>query len=145
MNVKAFGTIERVMAIAALAALVASTGYKLSAKDDDRRGDRDDDGYTIALFGDMPYNALGKSQYPALLADINRAHVAFSVHDGDLKSGGDGPCSDSLYYTALNYFNSLERPLIFVPGDNDWTDCWGRYGRPSPAASTPGRSRTGRS
>ncbi len=128
MNVKALGTIERVMVIAALAALVATTGYKLSAKDADRRGDRDDDGYTIALFGDMPYNTLGKSQYPALLADINRAHVAFSVHDGDLKSGGDGPCSDSLYYTALNYFNSLERPLIFVPGDNDWTDCWGRYG-----------------
>jgi hypothetical protein len=75
MNVKALGTIERVMVIAALAALVASTGYKLSAKDADRRGDRDDDGYTIALFGDMPYNALGKSQYPALLADINRAHV----------------------------------------------------------------------
>jgi hypothetical protein len=66
---------------------------------------------------------LGKSQYPALLADINRAHVAFSVHDGDLKAGADGPCSDSLYDTALNFFNSLERPLIFVPGNNDWTDC----------------------
>src|SRR5262249_60481764 len=38
------------------------------------------------------------------------------------------PCSDSLYSTALANFNSLERPLIWVPGDNDWTDCWGRYG-----------------
>jgi hypothetical protein len=25
-------------------------------------------------------------------------------------------------------FNMLDRPLIWVPGDNDWTDCWGRYG-----------------
>jgi len=119
------------------ATLVAGAGYRLSANGDDRRGDSDDDGYTIALFGDVPYNSLGKSQYPALLADINRARVAFSVHDGDLKAGGDGPCADSLYYTALNNFNSLERPLIFVPGDNDWTDCWGRYGPATQPFSDP--------
>jgi hypothetical protein len=53
--------------------------------------DRDRDGYTIALFGDAPYNALGRAQYPALLADINANRVAFSVFDGDLKAGGDGP------------------------------------------------------
>jgi hypothetical protein len=77
----------------------------------------------------VPYNALGKQQYPSLLADINANHVAFSVFDGDLKSGGDGPCSDeNLYFPALANFNKLEQPLIFVPGDNDWTDCWGRYG-----------------
>jgi hypothetical protein len=122
------GSVPKVIAAIAAAAIVAGAGYRLSANHDDGRGDHDDDEYTIALFGDVPYNALGKSQYPALLADINRAHVAFSVHDGDLKAGGDGPCSDALYYTALNHFNSLERPLIFVPGDNDWTDCWGRYG-----------------
>jgi hypothetical protein len=32
--------------------------------------------YDIALFGDMPYNALGKAQYPNLLADVNKSHVA---------------------------------------------------------------------
>src|SRR5260221_9001147 len=84
--------------------------------------------YTIGLFGDMPYNALGKAQYPALLADVNNANVAFSVFDGDLKAGGDGACTDSLYTTAIAGFNSLERPLVWLPGDNDWTDCWGRYG-----------------
>jgi hypothetical protein len=84
--------------------------------------------YTIGLFGDMPYGALGRSQYPNLLADINQSHVAFSVFDGDLQAGGDGPCNDSLYTTSLANFNKLQRPLIWVPGDNDWTDCWGRYG-----------------
>jgi hypothetical protein len=84
--------------------------------------------YTIGLYGDMPYNALGRSQYPNLLADINKSNVAFSIFDGDLKAGGDGPCSDSLYTTAIANFNELERPLVWVPGDNDWTDCWGRYG-----------------
>jgi hypothetical protein len=111
----------------ASAAIVASAGYQLSANDDDdRRGDRDDDGYSIALFGDMPYNALGKSQYPALLADINRAHVEFAVHDGDLKAGGDGPCSDSLYRGA-EQLQQARATAHLVPGDNDWTDCWGRY------------------
>jgi hypothetical protein len=77
----------------------------------------------------MPYNALGKAQYPNLLADINANNVAFSVFDGDLKSGGDGACTDeNLYTPALANFATLERPLIFLPGDNDWTDCWGRYG-----------------
>jgi hypothetical protein len=84
--------------------------------------------YTVGLFGDMPYNTLGRSQYPNLLADINSAGVAFSVFDGDLKAGGDGACTDSLYTTSLSNFNRLERPLVWLPGDNDWTDCWGRYG-----------------
>ena len=84
--------------------------------------------YTIGLFGDMPYGALGRSQYPNLLADINRGHVAFSIFDGDLQAGGDGPCNDSLYTTARANFNTLQRPLVWLPGDNDWTDCWGRYG-----------------
>src|SRR5262249_30730919 len=110
--------------IALLAATIVYTARPTRAQDSPRGPET----YTIALFGDMPYNALGKSQYPALLADINAHHVAFSVHDGDLKAGGDGPCADSLYQSALDFFNSLEQPLIFVPGDNDWTDCWGRYG-----------------
>src|SRR5882762_4484823 len=89
--------------------LVAShVGVAKGIYDDAREGG---EAYTIGLFGDMPYNALGKSQYPALLADINRGHVAFSVFDGDLKAGGDGPCADSLYTTALDNFNSLDRPL----------------------------------
>jgi hypothetical protein len=68
--------------------------------------DRDSAGYTIGLFGDMPYNALGRQQYPALLADINAKHVAFSVFDGDLKAGADGPCADALYTTAIDAFNT---------------------------------------
>lgn len=84
--------------------------------------------YTIGLFGDMPYGALGRAQYPNLLADINRSHVSFSVFDGDLQAGGDGPCNNSLYTTAKANFNTLRQPLVWLPGDNDWTDCWGRYG-----------------
>ena len=35
------------------------------------------------------------------------ANVAFSVFDGDLKAGGDGPCTDeNLYTPALAYSRS---------------------------------------
>src|SRR5882724_4757614 len=79
--------------------------------------------FTVGLFGDMPYNALGKQQYPNLLQDVNDAHVAFSIFDGDLKAGGDGPCTDANVYTpALDSFGMLWQPLIWLPGDNDWTD-----------------------
>jgi hypothetical protein len=122
-------------ATAAVAAAAYSVGTK--AWDDGRAQERGSDSYTIALFGDMPYNTLGRAQYPALLADINAHHVAFSVFDGDLKAGGDGPCSDSVYTTAIAHFNTLKSPLVWVPGDNDWTDCWGRYGAATLPYSDP--------
>src|SRR5882672_9440597 len=92
------------------AALIIAAAYVAYAKDDD--GERGGESYTIALFGDMPYNELGRAQYPNVLADINRSHVAFSAFDGDLKAGGDGPCSDNLYTTSIANFNLLKQPLI---------------------------------
>src|SRR5206468_7013803 len=93
--------------VAAIATLVmAAVVSRVHARqaDNDRRGPET---YTIGLFGDMPYNALGRSQFPALLVDINANHVAFSVFDGDLKAGADGPCANSLYTTAIANFNML--------------------------------------
>ncbi|MDX6702027.1 MAG: hypothetical protein QOF26_2253 [Baekduia sp.] len=84
--------------------------------------------YTVGLFGDVPYGAAGKAEYPRLLADMNKARPAFAVFDGDLKAGGDGACTDELYTQSRDAFNSLRFPVVVTPGDNDWTDCWGRYG-----------------
>lgn len=121
---------------AALAGVCAGGIEPVLARADEHHHGGPEDRYTIALWGDMPYNALGKQQYPNLLLDVNDAHVAFSFFDGDLKSGGDGPCTDeNLYTPALDDFSMLERPLVWVPGDNDWTDCWGRYGA---GTSAPG-------
>src|SRR5262245_10595661 len=56
-------------ALAGLA--VALTTFSGSAKgqDDDGNG-QGAKAYTIGMFGDMPYGTLGRSQYPALIADI---------------------------------------------------------------------------
>jgi hypothetical protein len=120
---------RQVAMAAALVVTTAGAGLSVARQS---RGSADhrpgDEAYTIALFGDMPYGAAGRVEYPRLLADVNDAHVRFSVFDGDLKAGGDGACTDALYSQSLAWFNSLDRPAVVVPGDNDWTDCWGRYG-----------------
>ncbi len=119
---------RRILAFAAVLAAAVGIYAGIAQGSEPPGQDGGPQAYRIGLFGDMPYNAQGKADYPYLLQDINRANVSFSTFDGDLKAGGDGPCSDSLYTTAIAGFNSLERPLVWVPGDNDWTDCWGRYG-----------------
>jgi len=126
MHLRTKLTLLGVVAAAAIAAVAVGVAQGAGPASPGQGGGPET--YTIGLFGDLPYNALGKAQYPALLADVNKANVAFSVFDGDLKAGGDGACTDSLYTTAIAGFNSLERPLVWLPGDNDWTDCWGRYG-----------------
>ena len=126
MHLRTKLTLLGVVATAAIAAVAVGVAQGAGPTSPGQGGGPET--YTIGLFGDMPYNALGKSEYPALLANINNSNVAFSVFDGDLKAGGDGACTDSLYTTAIAGFNSLERPLVWLPGDNDWTDCWGRYG-----------------
>ena len=80
--------------------------------------------YEIGLWGDLPYSPLQEqSGVPSLIADMNDQRLAFTVHDGDLKQGSGSPCDAALYDRSLNYFNSLDAPAMFTPGDNDWTDC----------------------
>ena len=115
MTMRRFDRRSGALAVGVTAALIMAAAYVGNAKGDEDK-DRDHDSYTIGLFGDMPYNALGRAQYPNLIADINANHVEFSVFDGDLKAGGDGPCADSLYTTAIAQFNTLKQPLVWLPG-----------------------------
>jgi len=78
--------------------------------------------YAIGLWGDLPYSDVQAAAIPALLADMNSQNLAFTINDGDLKSGSS-VCTDLVYSQALAWFNSLRAPAIFTPGDNDWVDC----------------------
>jgi hypothetical protein len=79
--------------------------------------------YAIGLWGDLPYSAAQEAALPNLIADMNDAQLAFTVHDGDLKAGSNSPRDNALYQRALGWFDSLEGAAMFTPGDNDWTDC----------------------
>jgi hypothetical protein len=102
--------------VAILALLLASIPNRAYAGDDGGS-------YAIGLWGDLPYSSLQATVgVPNLIADMNSQNLAFTAHDGDLKSGSS-ECTDAVYQQALGYFASLKAPAVFTPGDNDWTDC----------------------
>jgi hypothetical protein len=106
-----------------LAALIAAACAAALATAADGDGQRASSPYAIGFWGDVPYSQEQKETgVPNLIADMNRQRLAFSVHDGDIKSGSSR-CDDEVYAQAETYFNSLEAPAMYTPGDNEWTDC----------------------
>jgi len=109
-----------------LAALIAAAlTAALASADHDKpsSGKRDQPQYAIGFWADLPYSEVQQATgVPNLVADMNRQRLAFSVHAGDIKSGGSR-CDDEVYSQAEGYFDSLRAPAIYTPGDNEWTDC----------------------
>jgi hypothetical protein len=117
------------LAAAAVGAVVLLGGTltaNANANDGSKRND-DHGGsnrtYEIALIGDMPYGDVGRAQFPRVIDEINADHgIAFTVFDGDIKNGSER-CDQPAYDLAVKNFASFRRPLVYVPGDNEWTDC----------------------
>ncbi|MBI5898380.1 MAG: hypothetical protein HZB40_04065 [Rhodocyclales bacterium] len=80
------------------------------------------DSFSFGLFGDTPYTRWERQHLPELIAEMDRENLAFVIHDGDIKSGSD-ECSDEAFADVLKAFSSSSHPLVYVPGDNEWTDC----------------------
>ncbi len=78
--------------------------------------------WSFGLIGDLPYAPVEEQQFERLIAEMNQEELAFVVHVGDFKGQND-PCEDGVYQRRLEQFNHFKHPLIFVPGDNEWTDC----------------------
>ena len=79
--------------------------------------------FSFGLWGDMPYQKAGDDpKIPALLKSINQSDIAFSIYDGDIKDGSS-KCTEDIYASALAMFGELKKPVVYVPGDNEWTDC----------------------
>jgi hypothetical protein len=108
-----------VLVVAALAAAALTAGFA-GADDDERDRGRS---YAIGLWGDVPYSeSQVTAGVPNLIRDMNRERLAFTVHDGDIKSGGSR-CDNIVYAQAEAFFNALRAPAMYTPGDNEWTDC----------------------
>lgn len=94
--------------------------------------------FSFVAWGDIPYcQAAAPQDCPAeegrvarLVGQINAARPAFSIHVGDT-TGGSELCSDAKLLRAFSFFGLASHPVIYTPGDNEWTDCWrdgaGRY------------------
>lgn len=88
--------------------------------------------FDFALVGDTPYDARSEADFSNVMNDINAAELAFVVHNGDFwwdgqawteQAGGLPPCSDDTFEDRFALAQSSRHPFIFVPGDNEWTDC----------------------
>lgn len=77
----------------------------------------------FVVFGDMPYDLpRDLVRFADLIEAGNDLKPDFMVHVGDIKAGG-APCTEESYLTVLDLLQRSETPLIYTPGDNEWTDC----------------------
>ena len=88
--------------------------------------------WRVALIGDTPYSNYERAELPKMLKSITDHHVDLIAHIGDFKHGGDR-CDDALFEDRFRLFETSRAPLLFVPGDNEWSDC----NRPSNGAYDP--------
>ena len=106
-------------------ALLTSSGPAL-AGDRGGRGDRHEAGrgsYTFAVIGDIPYGDAQVAQFPQVVNQINAdPDVRLVNHLGDIKNGSS-VCSDAYFNRIRTQFDRFADPLVYTPGDNEWTDC----------------------
>jgi len=104
-------------------------------------GDRDRDEFdavrplTIAVFGDWPYNQRLLDNAALLINSVNADRdVSLIIHVGDIHSGSM-PCTSAGILPPIPasapgwnqgiyfQFQQFKAPLVYTPGDNEWTDC----------------------
>ena len=78
--------------------------------------------FEIGLIGDIPYNAEEQRKTEVLFREMDSEKLAFVVHVGDIKSG-NLPCLDETFFREKERFENSANPLVYIPGDNEWTDC----------------------
>lgn len=93
------------------------------------------DPITLAVFGDWPYSQELLDAAPLLIGSINAdPKVRLVMHVGDIHSGSM-PCTGagldpvpanaapSWNQGIFDVFAQFRDPLVYTPGDNEWTDC----------------------
>ncbi|HEX3360806.1 MAG TPA: metallophosphoesterase [Solirubrobacterales bacterium] len=78
---------------------------------------------TYAVIGDTPYGTAQVENFPNDVAEINSdPQVSLVMHLGDIKNGSS-KCTTEYFELIHADFEGFEDPLVFTPGDNEWTDC----------------------
>lgn len=72
--------------------------------------------------GDLPYQPAEAEPLRRLLSTAVAEGTPFIVHVGDIKAGG-APCTDANLREIAALFRELPVPVVYTPGDNEWTDC----------------------
>jgi hypothetical protein len=113
----ALGAALAVLAIAAAAASAGSNPNTL----------------TLAVYGDSPYwdttpafiskRTAEFDATPAFIDTINAdPSIQEVVHVGDIHSGSEA-CTVPFDEAIFDFWKAFVQPLIYTPGDNEWSDC----------------------
>ncbi len=79
--------------------------------------------FTFAVIGDIPYGAAQIAAFPGRIAQINAdRQVQLVDHVGDIKNGSS-TCDDAYFAKIRTDLDTFRDPLVYTPGDNEWTDC----------------------
>src|SRR5438105_11609778 len=123
---------KHLLLAAAIAAMCSAT--PASAAENDRDADSEAS-FTIAVFGDWPYNDLLLKNANLLIDSVNADRsVQMVIHVGDIHSGSQ-PCTSAgilppipasnpgWNQAVFQRFQQFNVPVVYTPGDNEWTDC----------------------
>ncbi|SDW47658.1 metallophosphoesterase [Thiocapsa roseopersicina] len=72
--------------------------------------------------GDLPYFSAETEQLRELFDTAEAEGTPLLIHVGDIKSGSS-PCTDANLEAIADLFRARAVPVVFTPGDNEWTDC----------------------
>ena len=83
---------------------------------------------TVAVYGDLPYGLTpdDTTQTDKTLAFISTINddpqVDLVLHVGDIHSGKQF-CTEAYDQQIFDFWTTFKNPVIYTPGDNEWSDC----------------------
>ena len=83
---------------------------------------------TVAVYGDSPYGTkpgdnAQVAATPGFIGSINAdPDVALVLHVGDIHSGKTY-CTEAYDRQIFDLWTAFADPLVYTPGDNEWSDC----------------------
>ena len=75
--------------------------------------------FAFGVYGDGPYFFWESGRHCRLLADAESADLEWLVHVGDIVWS---PGSDKALQKRRSQLDALDLPVVYTPGDNEWTD-----------------------
>ena len=79
--------------------------------------------YDVAIFGDVPYGDNDGPRFDNMIRAINDSNLVFSAHLGDIGPPESATCTNAWVDRETARYDTLEQPMMYTPGDNEWTDC----------------------
>jgi hypothetical protein len=116
------------LGVATIAAALTPAAVAAADSNDQSFGPGGAQPSTLAVFGDSPYGVKqgDTAQFdatPAFIDSINAdPNVGLVLHIGDIHSGKQY-CTQAYDQSIFDQWKRFADPLVYTPGDNEWTDC----------------------